>query len=1401
MWHRTMMLAVLLLGLANSVKGGHEGRTCLDEAIPENQRSNITIGGVSMPLGVWSCQWSSGYISAHVYAILASEVLGYQIKEGGGSSSKQMVFALGGCLDPSAYGTDPKCGTGEPVTEHVGFENWNSFNTQMPGWIAKIGEMAPLLMGGMGYEGLEGMYIMDTPLSAALFGSGLHLEYYGSFNSSWYKPEAYFPSISTIDLSLMKKCSKGRMSFSQDADIYVKATGDVGGVENVSGQLKLKCWNEVWWLSPACRETPQSCIPVVSGGDAWALGEMIQQMSFYNMPLAFGTAKDKPNYKSINIANKGMLYAFEPDTTFIAQKPKIVRFPPNNAGEYIQGIYGTAKAGTILGNWYFKDLKAVADRAHILLGNYKLSQDSINVMLGDVVSVGDEDDWAGACRWVNKNKNLWRNWIPDSTSCSQGKGLVDSAGLLVENRSQAIDCKVCPVGRASTPMTDGHGPTRFCLQCPKGKSQGLPGEQECVPCLIGSYSAVPGSMACTLCAVGSYGSLKGLSECSVCGNGTISEKLRSTNKAIMVQGEEEWVAYQGAVSFDACGCRKGTRMDASGECVPCGEGLKCDGSGKVKVLKGFYAAADSPGSVFKCFGDARRCPGGPPGTCAPGRDNETIACISCSSGLSPGDDGACKPCSSGNSALFSVAIILSILAIAALYKFLRSEGQDGKAQNDAFLIASVAVGQCVAVSQQLSIFGQLKVNWGSPFSEVLNFFSLLAFNMEWLNVSCLTSFSPLQMYSARVFLVLLFFIVACCIHLLYVALRKKFADGLEISVLVKVMGNLMMIFFISVAGAILAPFRCHTHPNGIRTVQEFGSVLCNSEGEYQKMLIVAGMALIMPVSFFVTASYVTIVELPKRMQKADVAFLKTWSFLYYRYRPGAAVFSVILLLRNVGLVIVPVIPGGAIKVLLIILILVVSILITSFMLPWRILECNYMEASLLAGVAVLISMGSLFMEDVDVDNVMQVCLALFIAMFLLICGVFVWGFAKYLRAKHRKPFQYFLCHQKSGAGAFARLLKCELIRMNAVKGKVFVDCDDLQDLTKLFGYVGFDTEHFIILGTKDILTRKWCMGEVTTGRIHNVKTVVVALPDYEPPSEALVEEYQVHVPDVTELAAHGISLAAVQETLRWMRELPTIQLPGTLDSRLTRAVCKELVVMHVSPGSMGKNGVQLSNEAEDELHDGTKSVVNRKAQYNGSKVAILVDYKNMEAVATALVLQLMVSPLVLSSGGMVPYIMTANEEAMPTVQIVVVICSQGCFGNPDIARVLVSSAARGLTVLPIIAEDGFRFPTKDFYDEILATAEKTSMPGKPWHLAAVVKQVFQEIAVGFNPQAYSASVQDLEVRAKTIAFRLLGGKLRPMSLEDYHPTSPEALEANSLDLFLPASKSTEANAQMINESL
>ncbi|CAE8712889.1 unnamed protein product [Polarella glacialis] len=541
MWHRSMMLALLLLCLAISVKA----RTCMPDTVPENQRSNITVGGISMPLVVWYPRWASGQTSAYVFSILAGDVLGYNVSEdrARSGSSQEMIFALGGCLDPAAFATDPKCGTGVPVTKHVGFENWRTTDPSMPVWLAQVGAMAPVLMGSICYDGLRGMYIMDKVLSAALSDAGLHLEFYGSYNSSWYNPKVYFPNITTIDLSLMKNCSANRMSSSKDANMYVHATGDYDSVINASGQLKLKCWNDVWWLSPAFRNTPESCIPVVSTGDAWGSEQLIQQISFHNMPMAFGTAINTSMWKSINVANQGALYLYEPDVTFLAlgSQAKKIGFPLNDAREYGQNVYRTAFGNTIISNWYFKDLKTAADRAHFLLSKYKLSLDEINGMLRDVVSVGDDDYWAGACRWVIENRMLWSAWIPDSTTCSEGKGLVDSAGNLLESRLQAVDCKVCPVGRASAPMTDDKGPTRFCLQCPKGESQGLPGEQACVPCSIGSYSAVPGSMACTLCAVGSYGNSKGLSACSVCGQGTVSEKLRSTSKTIMVQGEEEWV--------------------------------------------------------------------------------------------------------------------------------------------------------------------------------------------------------------------------------------------------------------------------------------------------------------------------------------------------------------------------------------------------------------------------------------------------------------------------------------------------------------------------------------------------------------------------------------------------------------------------------------------------------------------------------------------------------------------------------------------------------------------------------------------------------------------------------------------------------------------------------------------
>ena len=75
-----------------------------------------------------------------------------------------------------------------------------------------------------------------------------------------------------------------------------------------------------------------------------------------------------------------------------------------------------------------------------------------------------------------------------------------------------------------------------------------------------------------------------------------------------------------------------------------------------------------------------------------------------------------------------------------------------------------------------------------------------------------------------------------------------------------------------------------------------------------------------------------------------------------------------------------------------------------------------------------------------------------------------WGCLTYVRAKYRKSFGHFVCHHKAGAGCYARLLKLGLLaaRGGNKSRSVFIDCDDLRDLDKLFDYVKL-SDLFVVL--------------------------------------------------------------------------------------------------------------------------------------------------------------------------------------------------------------------------------------------------------------------------------------------------------------------------------------------------
>ena len=82
--------------------------------------------------------------------------------------------------------------------------------------------------------------------------------------------------------------------------------------------------------------------------------------------------------------------------------------------------------------------------------------------------------------------------------------------------------------------------------------------------------------------------------------------------------------------------------------------------------------------------------------------------------------------------------------------------------------------------------------------------------------------------------------------------------------------------------------------------------------------------------------------------------------------------------------------------------------------------------------------------------------------------------------KGAKLYQFSICHHKLEAGAYARMLEMFLLDQPKVTRKVFVDSDDLSNLDRLFDIVGSNVETLVVLASKSVYVRPWCVGEIAT---------------------------------------------------------------------------------------------------------------------------------------------------------------------------------------------------------------------------------------------------------------------------------------------------------------------------------
>ncbi|CAJ1351250.1 unnamed protein product [Effrenium voratum] len=1308
---------------------------CFSDGIPPERRSDVWVDDQLVPLRTWRLDWDSALITSQIFEILAAERLGYNVAEPGkGSSSTDVIYMLAGCLERAA---DLDTCRDQPRRYHISFESWQGQAEHVPQLLSELGDLAPENLGSVGYTGNSGLFVLGDAVDAALQDSGLSLRYYSNYNADWFHPEKYTAKVSDVNMSRLQTCDEAvNTHYDYVGEQYLNVTGDAGGVKTVNGTLLLQCWQEKWWLAPACRSDPERCVPVITGGNGWGIFLLVQQAFWHNLPLALATASSTEEYVVLGKELQSMVYWWTPDVRFATAKAAPVIFPPHNPAEHLAYIYKTARQSITLTKWAAAGMARSAYRAYQLAASISISEQEISEMMESYVMSAEPSIWRTACDYLQRTSR-WRAWLPSNTKCREGMGLVDAQNQVVTILSQAVDCGLCPVGRFASPVNQ----TRICLPCPAGWHQSLPGESQCVPCEPGTITDQAGLMECLPCSLGKYADARGMSECRQCGPGDTAQvavwttsKLVPDSPGSTSGGTSLWIQMQAATSESLCVCVPGTFLQ-QGKCEVCLEGSVCFGSQMV-LQEGYYSSELAPGSVYRCQ-SAQVCPGGAPGTCAAGRDATSVACALCLPGkVNSRNDGSCVQCAEGDYIILTVFGALTVGAITVLYFVFQHDGLKVK-QGSSLMIVALALNQLFVTCQLFSIVQQIGINWGEPIASWLAITEILTFKLDYISIGCVTPTHPVAQFATQTFFMLALCGVALLVHItvqIFLGWNRGLKQCWRWSLLARTLGTLCMIFFISVCSSLLTPFRCNTHPNGLSTLQAYFSVFCNGQDAHLHMSLIGGTAFLLPISFLAACTWAVVFELPSRLKHGDMAFVRSCSFLLVRFRPGAEGFAVLFMLRNMLLAILPLVPWVSNRVLLMNLLTCTSLAATAFFKPWRAMLCNSLEIMIGTALIVVMTVGSNFVEDYDKTAMVVVC-ALLVSFMLLAIGVVVAvGVARHFLSAQRKTYHFFLCHHKRGAGSVARLLKILLLRRSQAFTS-FVDCDDLQDLTKLFWHVSQNTRTFLILGSPEVIRRPWCLGEMVTARVSEVSSILIAWPNYVKPDQEYISECGVLVQDINELAKFGIGLSDVQDTLRWLNGLQSLSMPALVTCDTMESLVDSFT------GTSGRPSVSARPAVEYEC-------------------CLVADLNNMEAAAAAHILLDLLMKQFLRGMQSLPKVLMRGETIREEVETALMICSAGCFKSTDVAAwILEICTLPACPILPVIAEESFQVPSDMLYQELYANPPLREQDVKMYVKA--IKVMFKEIAISFS--TYAATQAELDLHAHQIMVRLRSNSMRSIS--------------------------------------
>jgi len=902
---------------------------------------------------------------------------------------------------------------------------------------------------------------------------------------------------------------------------------------------------------------------------------------------------------------------------------------------------------------------------------------------------------------------------------------------------QNTSCTQCAADAFSRYVDDGLLASE-CEVCEPGRYRDS-GKQQCMPCLAGSVTSVQGMEECELCAVGTYQSETGQDTCDECPTDQI------TSEWAIVAGAYKWVPVRGAQNASSCGCNQGFR-EVDGECVECGDssitGLVCGGKDDVMVAAGFYAADDSF-SVFKCHGAAGKCVGGEAGsTCAAGRRG--TACAFCWEGYKSTDEGPCVPCDEGSSGKTTFALLSVAGCVAVVLAYVLIDRDLERRKSHTMLLVVIVFSMTVTLLQQLGIVGMFEnVTWVEPIRRLLRFTELFLFDMELLNIECVASVDPVQKFTLQVCALGVALAMMLLTHCAITVVFHRAAFRERQNALLASVGTILLAFYISVVTAVLGPFQCMDNPNGKSTVRAYPSVVCWDSADHTTMVVIGILALQVPLGFYAYCFW-SVVRYPSKMMKPRGAnFLQTHKWLFFRYKPDAFWYSIVHMTRSLLLAMVPMLPNVAGQIVIMDVIMIAQLMIVAGTAPYRVSKANYLDNFFTVAILMTLICAAFYVEWSPgsalawiATLLLMVCL---LCLPILACAAFV---VYLVSGKGNKEFKYFLCHHKVGAGAFTRLLKVQLKRSIGSGQNVFLDSDNLVDLDTLFDSVAFKTETMVFVSSSELLTRPWCMGEITTASRHGIPAVKLALADFSNPKDDFIDNYATIMGDrLSVLTKYSVSVDDAQDAIRWFRDLEGIEVPIGIND----AALQEIASAIMPTG-------RISFKAKGTV----KSTPANKPDASASSTVIIADPLNWEACSSAMILERMLVMYFVDRPQDMPRILGPGDELPTVTKQVLLICSGGVLESDDVLQRLISVTVKKLLISPVIVEDGFRFPTKSFAEEhrhqlssLLAAEAGNEKVDE--HLEAI-RSIFAIIGMMF--MAKTASDKVLEAVAGEIAARV-----------------------------------------------